>query len=187
MGPVLAAQFGFLPGLLRILVGATLGGAVHDCVIMFCSVRRRGKSLGQMVTEEVGSFAGLLALVSIIAIMTILLAVLALVVVKALAESPWGLFTIAATMPIAVVMGLGMRNAGHGSAKLGWITAFGVVALLAAVYGGKFVPGSKWEGMFMLHGTSTLGVVDHGLRMTASPRSSRCGCCSRRATTSARS
>ncbi len=117
VGPVLAAQFGFLPGLLWILVGATLGGAVHDCVIMFCSVRRRGKSLGQMVTEEVGPFAGLLALVSIISIMVILLAVLGLVVVKALAESPWGLFTIAATMPIAVVMGLGMRSSGHNSAR----------------------------------------------------------------------
>src|SRR5471030_118649 len=132
VGPVLAAQFGFLPGMLWILIGATLGGAVHDCVIMFCSVRRRGKSLGQMVAEEVGPFAGFLALVSIISIMIILLAVLGLVVVKALAESPWGLFTIAATMPIAVVMGLGMRTAGHSSKRLGWITAFGVVALLAA-------------------------------------------------------
>src|SRR4249920_2647967 len=97
VGPVLAAQFGFLPGMIWILVGATLGGAVHDSVIMFCSVRRRGKSLGQMVREEVGPFGGLIAMVSIIAIMTILLAVLALVVVNALFESSWGLFTIAAT------------------------------------------------------------------------------------------
>src|SRR5258708_7810505 len=140
VGPVLAAQFGFLPGMIWILVGATLGGAVHDCVIMFCSVRRRGKSLGQMVRDEVGPFAGLIAMVSIIAIMTILLAVLALVVVNALAESPWGLFTIAATVPIAVVMGLLMRNGGHSSSRLGWISAFGVIALLAAVWGGKFLP-----------------------------------------------
>src|ERR1044071_3261958 len=96
VGPVLAAQFGYLPGLLWMLIGATLGGAVHDSVILFCSTRRRGKSLGQMVRDEVGPFAGGVALVSIVAIMTILLAVLALVVVKALAESPWGLFTLAA-------------------------------------------------------------------------------------------
>ena len=150
VGPVLAAQFGFLPGMIWILVGATLGGAVHDSVIMFCSVRRGGKSLGQMVRDEVGPFAGLIALVSIIAIMTILLAVLALVVVNALAESPWGLFTIAATVPIAVVMGLMMRNSGHSSAGLGWISAFGVVALLAAVWGGKFLPGTALDSWLTL-------------------------------------
>src|SRR5439155_15245221 len=111
-----------------------LGGAVHDSVILFCSTRRRGKSLGQMVRDEVGSFAGGIALGSIIAIMVLLLAVLALVVVKALAESPWGLFTIAATMPIAIVMGLAMRGAGHSGKALGWISAFGVIALLAAVW-----------------------------------------------------
>src|SRR5258708_5399918 len=131
-----------------ILVGATLGGAVHDCVIMFCSVRRRGKSLGQMVRDEVGPFAGLIAMVSIIAIMTLLLAVLALVVVNALAESPWGLFTIAATVPIAVAMGLMMRG-GHGS-RLGWISAFGVVALLAAVWGGRYLPGTALEAWLTL-------------------------------------
>ena len=170
VGPVLAAQFGFLPGMLWILVGATLGGAVHDCVIMFCSVRRRGKSLGQMVAEEVGSFAGILALVSIIAIMIILLAVLALVVVKALAESPWGLFTIAATMPIAVVMGLAMRSGGPGSSRLGWITAFGVVALLAAVYGGKFIPGSSMDGVFTLKGTTLAWwIMGYGLLASILP------------------
>jgi carbon starvation protein len=150
VGPVLAAQFGFLPGMIWILVGATLGGAVHDSVIMFCSVRRRGKSLGQMVRDEVGPFAGLVALVSIIAIMTILLAVLALVVVNALAESPWGLFTIAATVPIAVIMGLMMRGAGHSSARLAWISVFGVVALLASVWGGRFLAGTALEGWLTL-------------------------------------
>src|SRR5471032_398906 len=124
VGPVLAAQFGFLPGMLWILVGATLGGAVHDSVVMFCSVRRRGKSLGQMVREEVGPFAGFIALISIIAIMIILLAVLSLVVVKALAESPWGLFTIASTMPIALVMGLAMKAAGHSGKGLFAISVF---------------------------------------------------------------
>ena len=157
VGPVLAAQFGFLPGMIWILVGATLGGAVHDSVIMFCSVRRRGKSLGQMVREEVGPFAGLIAMVSIIAIMTILLAVLALVVVNALAESPWGLFTIAATVPIAVVMGLLMRTSGLNSSRLGWISAFGVVALLAAVWGGKFLPGTALEPWLTLSRPAQIG------------------------------
>ena len=154
VGPVLAAQFGYLPGMLWMLIGATLGGAVHDSVILFCSIRRRGKSLGQMVREEVGPFAGVIALVSIVAIMIILLAVLALVVVKALAESPWGLFTIAATMPIAVVMGLAMRGAGHSGRALGWISAGGVVALLAAVWGGQFLHGTALEQMLTLKGTT---------------------------------
>src|SRR3954466_7617880 len=127
VGPVLAAQFGFMPGLLWMLIGATLGGAVHDCVIMFCSVRRGGKSLGQMVRDEVGPFAGLAALVSIVAIMIILLAVLGLVVVNALAESPWGLFTIAATMPIAVAMGFGMRFGGNGTKSLVITSALGLI------------------------------------------------------------
>src|SRR5439155_8260302 len=131
-----------------------LGGAVHDSVILFCSTRRRGKSLGQMVRDEVGPFAGGLALVSIIAIMTILLAVLALVVVKALAESPWGLFTIAATMPIAVIMGIGMKTAGHAGSRLIWISAFGVIALLTAVWGGQFLQGSRYEAILTLNGTS---------------------------------
>src|SRR5471030_3308243 len=154
VGPVLAAQFGFLPGMLWILVGATLGGAVHDSVVLFCSVRRRGKSLGQMVREEVGPFAGFVALISIIPIMVILLAVLALVVVKALAESPWGLFTIAATMPIAVAMGLGMKTVGHHGRGLALVSALGVLALLASVWGGKFLPGTALEGVLTLHGTT---------------------------------
>ena len=154
VGPVLAAQFGFLPGMLWMLVGATLGGAVHDSVILFCSTRRRGKSLGRMVREEVGPFAGGVALVSIIAIMVILLAVLALVVVKALAESPWGLFTIAATMPIAVVMGLGMKAVGHRPRGLALISIFGVLALLAAVWGGQFLHGSSLEDTLTLKGTT---------------------------------
>ncbi len=154
VGPVLAAQFGYLPGMLWMLVGATLGGAVHDSVILFCSTRRRGKSLGQMVRDEVGPFAGAVALVSIVAIMVILLAVLALVVVKALAESPWGLFTIAATMPIAVLMGLAMRGTGHNGKALAWISAFGVIALLAAVWGGQFLHGTRLESWLTLKGTT---------------------------------
>ncbi len=136
VGPVLAAQFGFLPGTLWILIGATLGGGVHDMIVLFASVRRRGKTLGQMVKEEIGAGVGALALISVLAIMTILLAVLALVVVQALAKSPWGVFTIAMTIPIALIMGAGLRS---GKISVGWITAFGVAGLLFAVWGGQFL------------------------------------------------
>ena len=136
VGPVLAAQFGFLPGTLWILIGATLGGGVHDMIVLFASVRRRGKTLGQMVKEEIGAGVGALALVSVLAIMIILMAVLALVVVQALAKSPWGVFTIAMTMPIAVIMGLGLRT---GRISVLWITAFGVIGLGFAVWGGQFL------------------------------------------------
>ncbi|HEX2860198.1 MAG TPA: carbon starvation CstA family protein [Lacunisphaera sp.] len=154
VGPVLAAQFGFLPGMLWMLIGATLGGAVHDCVILFCSVRRGGKSLGQMVRDEVGPFAGLVALISIVAIMVILLAVLGLVVVNALAESPWGLFTIAATMPIAVIMGCAMRYGGHSGRWLAAVSVFGVAALLASVWAGQFIHDTAWESWLTLRGTT---------------------------------
>src|SRR5712671_4779402 len=103
VGPVLAAQFGFLPGTLWILIGATLGGAVHDMIILFSSVRRRGKTLGQMVKEEIGRGVGALALVGVLLIMIMIMAVLALVVVQALAQSPWGVFTIAVTIPLALI------------------------------------------------------------------------------------
>jgi len=170
VGPVLAAQFGFLPGMLWMLIGATLGGAVHDSVILFCSVRRRGKSLAQMVREEVGPFAGLVALVSIIAIMVILLAVLALVVVNALAESPWGVFTIAATMPIAVIMGCGMRYGGASGRWLLVISVFGVVALLAAVWGGQFVHGTALEGWLTMQGTTLAWwIMGYGLLASILP------------------
>ncbi|HEY1792705.1 MAG TPA: carbon starvation CstA family protein [Opitutaceae bacterium] len=154
VGPVLAAQFGYLPGLLWILIGAVFGGAVHDSVILFCSVRRRGKSLGQMVRDEVGPFAGLAALVSITAITVILLAVLALVVVNALAESPWGVFTIAATMPIAVAMGIALRVRGHDRGRLAVVTALGIAGLLAAVWGGQFIAGTRLEALLTMRGTT---------------------------------
>ncbi len=154
VGPVLAAQFGYLPGMLWMLIGATLGGAVHDSVVLFCSTRRRGKSLGQMVRDEVGPFAGTVALISVVAIMVILLAVLALVVVKALAESPWGLFTIAMTMPIAIIMGVAMKATGHSGKALAWISGFGVVALLASVWAGQFLHGTQLEQTLTLKGTS---------------------------------
>src|SRR3982075_1285369 len=136
VGPVLAAQFGFLPGTLWILIGATLGGAVHDMIILFASVRRGGKTLGQMVKEEIGPVVGVLALFSVLAIMTILLAVLALVVVQALAKSPWGVFTIAMTIPVAFIMGIGLRS---GKVSVTAITIFGLLGLGFGVWGGQFL------------------------------------------------
>src|SRR6202521_4591884 len=136
VGPVLPAQFGFLPGTLWILIGATLGGGVHDMIVLFSSVRRRGKTLGQMVKEEIGRGVGALALISVLAIMIILLAVLALVVVQALASSPWGVFTIAMTIPVAMLMGIGLRS---GKISVFWITAFGLAGLAFAVWGGQFL------------------------------------------------
>src|SRR5881296_3858101 len=137
VGPVLAAQFGYLPGTLWILIGVVLGGAVQDFVILFSSIRRNGKSLGQMVKEEMNTTAGVIALVAILAIMVILLAVLALVVVRALAESPWGVFTVGATIPIAMVMGCYLRFGRIG--KVMEASAIGVICLLLAVWGGKLV------------------------------------------------
>jgi carbon starvation protein len=137
VGPVLAAQFGYLPGTLWLLIGVTLGGAVQDFVILFSSLRRDGKSLGQMVKEELNTAAGVIALVGILAIIIILLAVLALVVVKALAESPWGVFTVGATIPIAMVMGCYLRFGRVG--KVLEASALGIVGLLLAVWGGKLV------------------------------------------------
>ncbi len=136
VGPVLAAQFGFLPGTLWILIGATLGGAVHDMIVLFASVRRGGKTLGQMVKEEIGRGVGVLALISVLAIMIILLAVLALVVVQALAKSPWGVFTIAVTIPVALIMGFGLRT---GKASVTAVTIFGLFGLAFGVWGGQFL------------------------------------------------
>ncbi len=141
VGPVLAAQFGFLPGTLWILIGATLGGAVHDMIVLFASVRRGGKTLGQMVKEEIGRGVGVLALISVLAIMIILLAVLALVVVQALAKSPWGVFTIAMTIPTALIMGFGLRS---GKVNVTAVTIFGLLGLAFGVWGGQFLALTKF-------------------------------------------
>lgn len=137
VGPVLAAQFGYLPGTLWILIGAVLGGAVQDFVILAFSMRRDGRSLGQMLKDEVSTPAGIIAVIGILAIMTILLAVLALVVVKALAESPWGIFTVGATIPIAMFMGSYMRFIRIG--KVLEASIIGIILLLLAVYIGKLI------------------------------------------------
>ena len=137
VGPVLAAQFGYLPGTLWILIGVVLGGAVQDFVILFASMRRDGKSLAQMVRDELNTAAGVIGVIAILSIMIILLAVLALVVVNALAESPWGVFTVAATIPIALLMGGYLRWIRVGKVVEG--SVLGVALLLLAVWGGQFV------------------------------------------------
>jgi carbon starvation protein len=158
VGPVLAAQFGYLPGALWILIGVVLGGAVQDFVILFCSIRRDGKSLAQMVKEELNSPAGAVALVAVLAILVILLAVLALVVVKALAESPWGVFTVGATIPIALLMGGYMRFVRVG--KVLEASAFGVALLLLAVWGGKLVYQSPhWSQVFGVPGITLAWII----------------------------
>ncbi|MDR1145905.1 MAG: carbon starvation protein A [Verrucomicrobiales bacterium] len=167
VGPVLAAQFGFLPGLLWILIGATLGGAVHDTVVLYCSVRRGGRSLGQMVRAEVGPFAGAVTLVSVLAIMVVILAVLGLVVVKALADSAWGLFTIAATIPLALLMGVAMKRRLAGM-KL--ISAFGVAGLALSVIGGKWLQGTAAESWLTLSGPALAWLImGYGLLASVLP------------------
>jgi len=137
VGPVLAAQFGFLPGTLWLVIGVVLGGAVQDFTILFCSLRRDGKSLGQMAKEEVSRVTGATAMVAVLAIMIILLAVLALIVVNALRASPWGLFTIACTVPIALLMGWWMKRWRPG--KVGEASAVGAVLLFGALIAGGWV------------------------------------------------
>jgi carbon starvation protein len=137
VGPVLAAQFGYLPGTIWLVFGVVLGGAVQDFIILFGSMRRDGKSLGQMAKEETGPVTGLLAMVAVLAIMVILLAVLALVVVNALKDSPWGVFTILCTIPIAVLMGFWMKVWRPGRTLEA--SAFGVALLMMALIGGRYV------------------------------------------------
>src|SRR6202049_830658 len=136
VGPVLAAQFGYLPGTLWIIIGAVVGGAVQDFVILFASMRRDGKSLGQMAREQIGKGGGFTALVSVVLIMIILLAVGALVVVNALRDSPWGAFTIAATMPIALFMGLYLRYWRPG--KVLECSVIGFALVMASIFGGQW-------------------------------------------------
>ncbi len=137
VGPVLAAQFGYLPGVLWILVGAVFAGCVQDFVILLFSVRRDGKSLTEMAKEETGAVGGLVAYAAVIAILIILLAVVALVVVNALKDSPWGTFTIAMTIPIALLMGLYLRRIRPG--KVLEVSALGFVLVLLAIWAGQWI------------------------------------------------
>src|SRR5690348_7941342 len=149
VGPVLAAQFGFLPGTLWLVIGVVLGGAVQDFTILFCSLRRNGKSLGQMAKEEVNPAAGATAMLAVLFIMIILLAVLALIVVNALKASPWGLFTIACTIPIALLMGWWMKSWRPG--RVGEASAVGAILLIAALVGGGVVAGHPTLGAAFTH------------------------------------
>jgi len=146
VGPVLAAQFGFMPGFIWLLVGAVLAGAVHDVVILIASVRHDGKSLAEIAKIEISSFSGLITSIAVLIILIIALAGLGVVVVNALAESSWGTFTIAATIPIAVFMGLWMFKFRKG--KTVEATIIGVILLSLAVIYGKYVPGSALEPYF---------------------------------------
>ena len=158
IGPVLAAQMGYLPGTLWILVGVVFAGAVQDYLILFFSTRRDGRSLGDMIRDEMGSAAGTIALIGVLAIMIILLAVLALVVVKALAGSPWGFFTVSATLPIALLMGVYLRWIRPG--RVGEASAFGIVLLVAALVGGGQVAADPaWAKVFTLAPTTLAWIL----------------------------
>jgi len=152
VGPVLAAQMGYLPGTIWIIVGVIFAGAVQDMVTLFFSMRRDGKSLGQMARDEIGPVGGVAALVAVFTIMIILLAVLALVVVGALAKSPWGTFSIAMTIPIAFFMGFYLRTLRPG--RVLETTVIGVGLLLLAITAGGWVQESSWAAAFTLSPTT---------------------------------
>ncbi len=169
VGPVLAAQMGYLPGLLWLVVGVVLAGAVQDFMVLFLSSRRNGRSLGDLVREEMGQIPGTIALFGAFLIMIIILAVLAMVVVKALAESPWGMFTVIATMPIAILMGIYMRYIRPG--KIGEISVVGLILLLLAIwYGGKIAADPVWGPAFTFTGTQiTWMLIGYGFVASVLP------------------
>ncbi|WP_312196958.1 carbon starvation CstA family protein [Mixta calida] len=158
VGPILAAQMGFLPGTIWILVGVMLAGAVQDFLVLFISTRRDGRSLGEMARQELGAFAGVITMLGALGVMIIILSALALVVVKALANSPWGLFTIAATIPIALFMGIWMRFLRPG--KIAEVSIIGFVLMMAAIiYGGDIAQHPYWGPFFTLKGTTLTWVL----------------------------
>lgn len=169
VGPTLAAQFGYLPGTLWLILGAVLGGCVQDFVVLFGSMRRDGKSLGQMAREEVGRISGLTALVSVLVIMIILLAGIALIVVKALAESPWATYTMAMSMPIAVLIGFYLRFWRPG--RIIEATIIGVGLLIFAVVSGEWVSQSGyWAEVFTLSGEAlAIAIILYGLAASILP------------------
>ena len=151
VGPVLAAQMGYLPGTLWLIAGVVLAGAVQDFMVLFISSRRNGRSLGELVREEMGQVAGTIALFGAFLIMIIILAVLALIVVKALADSPWGMFTVLATIPIALFMGVYMRFIRPG--RIGEISIIGVFLLLGSIWlGGQVAASPEWAPHFTFSG-----------------------------------
>src|SRR6516164_4746005 len=151
VGPVLAAQMGYAPGMLWILAGVVFAGAVQDFIVLFISTRRDGRSLGDLVKMELGTVPGVIALFGAFLIMVIILAVLALIVVKALTNSPWGTFTVAATIPIAIFMGVYLRFIRPG--KIGEISVIGFVLLMAAIiFGGDVARSETWGPIFSFDG-----------------------------------
>ena len=162
VGPVLAAQMGYLPGTLWLIAGVVLAGAVQDFMVLFISTRRDGRSLGDMVREEMGRIPGTIALFGCFLIMIIILAVLSLIVVKALAESPWGMFTVMATIPIAMFMGIYMRFLRPG--RIGEISLIGVALLLGSIWlGGDIAADPYWAEVFTFNGTQiTWMLVGYG-------------------------
>ncbi|WP_319431773.1 carbon starvation CstA family protein [Mycobacterium sp. RTGN5] len=169
VGPVLAMQMGYLPGTIWIIVGAVFAGCVQDYLVLAISTRRRGRSLGQMARDELGAIGGVAAIVAVLVIMVILLAVLALVVVGALAESPWGVFSIAMTIPIAIFMGLYLRFLRPG--RVSEVSLIGVVLLLLAVAGGGWVAGTDWGTDWFTLSKVTLSwcIIVYGLAASVLP------------------
>ena len=169
VGPVLAAQFGYLPGTLWILVGAVLGGCVQDFVTLGFSVRRDGKSMTEMAREEIGRVGGLVAYLAVLSILVVLLGVCALIVVNALKDSPWGMFTIAMTIPIALLMGLYLRRLRPG--KVLETSLLGFVLVMLAIWGGQWVSQTPGVGHYFTLSASTLAllIMAYGFAASALP------------------
>lgn len=169
VGPVLATQMGYLPCSIWIVVGAVLGGCVQDYLVLWISTRRRGRSLGQMARDELGATGGAAALVGVFIIMLILIAVLAMIVVKALAESPWGVFSIAMTIPIAILMGCYLRFLRPG--RVGEVSLIGAVLLLISVAAGNWVAHTSWGASWFNLSQVTLSwlIIIYGLAASVLP------------------
>lgn len=169
VGPVLATQMGYLPGTIWIVIGAVVAGCVQDYLVLWCSTRRRGRSLGQMAREELGPVGGAAAMIGVLVIMVILIAVLALIVVRALAVSPWGVFSIAMTIPIALFMGIYLRFLRPG--RVSEVSLIGVVALLGAVASGRWVAETSWGAAWFTLSPVTLSwcIIGYGFAASVLP------------------
>jgi len=168
IGPMLAAQFGYLPGFLWILIGSAFGGAVHDTVILFASIRRNGRSLARIAKDEIGPVGGIAAALAILFIIIVALAGLGLAVVNALSKSPWGTFTIGLTIPIALFMGIYLYRIRPG--KLGEVSVIGVTLLIVTVFTGHYIPNSFLDPFFNLSGNNLiLSIVIYGFIASVLP------------------